>query len=196
MEQGAGHGARSQDPGIMTWAKGRRLINWTTQVPQCLSGSIIHIFTFEHLNGNWDHNLVGFGNPSVQVTTGLPMSASRLHTGLQGQQSCGSHRGTPWSHSVSLTTITCMDGNTANYSARLVNSIVFFRSSFKHPEMIFPIMPWTGQSKAKAFHLNLSLSPTCLPCWGDNASAQGNPWGGLLHRWGAGFHKPHTLATC
>ena len=26
--------ARSQDPGIMTWAKGRCLINWATQVPQ------------------------------------------------------------------------------------------------------------------------------------------------------------------
>ena len=33
-EQGAQCGARSQDPGIMTWAKGRRLTHWITQAPQ------------------------------------------------------------------------------------------------------------------------------------------------------------------
>ena len=30
-EQGAQCGTQSQDPGIMTWAKGRRLIHWATQ---------------------------------------------------------------------------------------------------------------------------------------------------------------------
>jgi len=33
-EQGAQCGTRSQDPGIMTWAKGSRLTNWATQAPQ------------------------------------------------------------------------------------------------------------------------------------------------------------------
>jgi len=32
-EQGAQCGTRSQDPEIMTWAEGRRLANWATQVP-------------------------------------------------------------------------------------------------------------------------------------------------------------------
>ena len=30
-EQGARHGAQSQDPGIMTWAEGRCLTDWATQ---------------------------------------------------------------------------------------------------------------------------------------------------------------------
>ena len=33
-EQGAQCGSLFQDPGIMTWAEGRRLTNWATQVPQ------------------------------------------------------------------------------------------------------------------------------------------------------------------
>ena len=32
-EQGAQHEAWSQDPRIMTWAKGRQLTNWATQAP-------------------------------------------------------------------------------------------------------------------------------------------------------------------
>ena len=33
-EQGAWHGAGSQDPGIMNWTEGRSLTNWATQAPQ------------------------------------------------------------------------------------------------------------------------------------------------------------------
>ena len=33
-EQGAWHGGWSQNPGIMTWTKGKCLTNWTTQAPQ------------------------------------------------------------------------------------------------------------------------------------------------------------------
>ena len=33
MEHGAQFGAWSHDPGIMTWAEGRHLTNWATQVP-------------------------------------------------------------------------------------------------------------------------------------------------------------------
>ena len=36
-EQGTRLGAPSQDPRIMTHAKGRRLTDWTTQAPQILS---------------------------------------------------------------------------------------------------------------------------------------------------------------
>ena len=32
-EQGASFGAWSQDPGISTWAEGRRLTDWATQAP-------------------------------------------------------------------------------------------------------------------------------------------------------------------
>ena len=32
-EQGAQSGAPSQNPGIMTWAEGRHLTQWATQVP-------------------------------------------------------------------------------------------------------------------------------------------------------------------
>ena len=32
-EQGASHGAPSQDPGIMTWAKSSRLTEWANQAP-------------------------------------------------------------------------------------------------------------------------------------------------------------------
>ena len=36
VEQRTGLGTRSQDPEIMTWAEGRYLTNWATQVPLCL----------------------------------------------------------------------------------------------------------------------------------------------------------------
>ena len=35
-KQGAQCGAWSQDPGIMTWAKGRCFTDWATQVPRCI----------------------------------------------------------------------------------------------------------------------------------------------------------------
>ena len=34
LSREAQRGIRSQDPGIMTWAEGRRLTNWATQAPQ------------------------------------------------------------------------------------------------------------------------------------------------------------------
>ena len=36
-EQETQQGAQSQDPGIMTWAKGRCITDWATQVPLSLS---------------------------------------------------------------------------------------------------------------------------------------------------------------
>ena len=40
-EQEAQCRTRSQDPGIITWAKGRCLINWATQVPECMNSLFI-----------------------------------------------------------------------------------------------------------------------------------------------------------
>ena len=44
-EQGAWCGAPSQDPGIMTWAKGRRLTDWATQAPQYIFCLFVEVLT-------------------------------------------------------------------------------------------------------------------------------------------------------